>query len=85
MLTMGFNMLTSDKILGYLVPWFLGVFLTIAGWMGKSLYEISQNLSVVVYQIKDHNERILNLEEWRKDHFMAIYEEYKSKKKPNIR
>jgi len=59
--------MTSDKILAYLIPWFLGVFLSIVGWMGKSLYEISQNMSVVVYQIKNHTERITSLEDWRKE------------------
>jgi hypothetical protein len=58
--------ITADKILGWLIPWFAGLFLTIVGWMAKSLYEISQNLSVVVYQIKDHTERITSLEDWRK-------------------
>ena len=57
--------ITSEKILGWLIPWFAGLFLTIVGWMAKSLYEISQNLSVVVYQIKDHTERITSLEDWR--------------------
>lgn len=55
----------AEKILTFIIPWFAGVFLSIVGWIGKSLYDISQSLSVVVYQIKDHNERITNLEDWR--------------------
>jgi len=57
--------LNSEKILSWAITWFLGIFLSIFGWMAKSIYDISHNLTVVVYQIKDHTERITSLEEWR--------------------
>lgn len=60
--------MTGKKLLEYIVPWFLGACVSLGGWMGKSLYEISQNLNVVVYQIKDHNEQIREHKITLKDH-----------------
>ena len=60
--------LATDKILAWFITWALGIFLSVFTWMAKSIYDISTNLTVVVYQIKDHTERITSLEDWRNGH-----------------
>ena len=55
----------SDKILGVLLPTFLGAILTLLGWISNSLYDISKSLAVVVFQIQSHEERLNSLEMWR--------------------
>lgn len=59
--------LTSDKIVSILVPALLATIISLLGWMGNSLNEISESLAVVTYRIHNHDERITSLEVWRRD------------------
>lgn len=62
----------ADKLLGYVLPCFLGAILTLLGWISNSLYDISKSLAVVVFQIQNHEQRLITLEIWQRERSIAL-------------
>lgn len=59
--------MTYEKVVSMLIPSMLASIMTLLGWMGNSLYKISESLAVVSYRIHNHEGRITSLEIWRQD------------------
>jgi hypothetical protein len=54
--------LSRKEVTGWVVPAFLGSILSVLGWMGSNISEISGSLKAVVVKIDEHDKRLDNQE-----------------------